>query len=128
MLETHQVATLQCGIAKLGNGYAITILRSTPRPPPLPVNPEDEIDQDQAIDKMIDGLGALIRSINDSGAGETWKSDEDRAHVRAAFKLMFPGTSRGLLAGPDGFSMPPPPESLVFETKEKLIAYLTEKL
>jgi hypothetical protein len=128
MLETHQVATLQCGIAKLGNGYAITIVRATPRPAPPPVNPEDEVDPDHAIDKMIDGLGALVRSIHDSGAGETWKSDEDRAHVRAAFKLMFPGMSRHLLSAGEAFAMPPIPESLVFETKEKLIAYLTEKL
>lgn len=82
---------------------------------------------------MIDGMGALIRSINDKGAGEDWKDSDDRKQVRDAFRVMFPGMSSQIdrltsdLEDVASYE-PPRHENLVFESKERLVEYLTKNL
>ena len=131
--------TLYVSIGKIDNGYILKLHTNPKRRIPRAVsapNPFVGMDPDETIDKIVDGMGALIRSINDKGAGEDWKEDGDRAKVRDGFKAMFPSL------------VPPPPpskeelaeleaqvdaetprsEQRVFESKEALIKYLTEQL
>lgn len=123
-------------VQKLGNGYMLD-LRTNPKRPPLqkPVHSPSPFvgqDPDELIDRMIDGLGGLVRSINDKGAGEDWKSEESRQQVREAFRIMFPGLTsnvdRLVADEPEVPYEEPRHEQLVFETKEKLFEYMTKNL
>ena len=123
-------------VQKLGNGYMLD-LRTNPKRPPLPrpvhvPSPFAGQDPDELIDRMIDGLGSLVRSINDKGAGEHWKDEDDRRQVREAFRIMFPGLTssvdRLVSDEPEPTYEEPRHEQLVFETKEKLFEYLTKSL
>lgn len=118
-------------IQKLGNGYTLQLTTNPPRPPVAygaEPSPFEGMEQDEIIDKLVDGAGALLGRLHDIGAGESWKDDAEREQVREAFKIMFPGVARQ-------FSRPagPPPvesryESLVFETKEKLMEFIEKEL
>jgi hypothetical protein len=118
-------------IQKVGNGYTLQLTTNPPRPPVAygaEPSPFDGMGQDEIIDKLVDGAGALLGRLHDAGAGESWRDDEDRQQVREAFKLMFPGVARQF-AHPPG----PPPvesrhESLVFETKAKLMEFMEKEL
>lgn len=123
-------------VQKLGNGYMLE-LRTSPKRPPLPrpvhvPSPFAGQDPDELIDRMIDGLGGLVRSINDKGAGEEWKDEENRKQVRDAFRVMFPSLTgnidRMVSDEPVQVYEEPRHEQLVFETKEKLFEYLTKNL
>lgn len=127
---------LEVNIAKLGNGYTLA-LQVHPEPPkrrkvqhtPSPFVGQDP---DELIDKILDGMSALIRTINDKGAGEDWKDGGDRKQVREAFRVMFPGMAtqidRAVSDEPPPTYQEPRYEQLVFESKEKLIEFLTKEL
>jgi hypothetical protein len=123
-------------IQKLENGYMLTLTTNPEQPKPRVVerqtSPFVGQDPDEIIDKMIDGFGAVIRAINDKGAGESWKDDEDRAQIREAFRVMFPGVSRQIDQVVSDEPVPqyiePRHEQLVFETKQKLFEYLMKEL
>ena len=115
-------------ISKVDNGYTLNLQEQLPREPVVPdfQNPFEGMDPDEIVDKMINGMGAVIRTINDKGAGESWKDDEDRQAVREAFKVMFPGLARSIR--PPRMPKVPRYEDRVFESKETLLKYLTENL
>lgn len=133
--ESPAVPSVSVQIGKVGNGYTVH-LQSRPERPRHPVRPRPEgpfqdLDPDQAIDKMVDGLGALIRSINDKGAGEDWKNDEDRQAIREVVKAIFPSVA-GHPHGPPVYDYETmeqaKSEHLVFQEKSDLIAYLEKNL
>lgn len=128
------VPTVTVSIGKIDNGYVLK-LNTIPkrRAPRVVAPPFAGMDPDEMIDKIVDGMGALIRSINDKGAGEDWKTDEDRAKVREGFKAMFPNLVPPPVHADDvaiavGEDLAPRSESRVFESKIDLIKYLTENL
>lgn len=123
-------------VQKLGNGYMLD-LRTNPKRPPLPrpvhvPSPFVGQDPDELIDQILDGMSAIIRTINDKGAGEDWKDEENRKQVRDAFRIMFPSIAsqidRAVSDEPETTYEEPRHEQLVFETKEKLFEYLTKNL
>jgi hypothetical protein len=126
---------LQISIGKVDNGYTVNLLE----PPKLPKveatkSPSEmkevNVDMDEKIDKMIDGFTAFLRHINDKGAGENWKEDNNREQLREGFKMAFPGLARGAYQTPGAprHVLRARHENRVFETKEALIKYLEENL
>lgn len=133
--ESPSAPSVSVQVGKVGNGYVVH-LQARPerkRAPgrPRPEEPFQHLDPDQVIDKMVDGLGALIRSINDKGAGEGWKDDEDRQAIREVVKAMFPSFA-GHPQGPPAYDYEAAEqaksEHLVFQSKEDLIQYLEKNL
>lgn len=123
--------TVYVELRKVDNGYTIQLRTDPPRPPIRPEDfqgPYDGMDPDEIIDRMVDGLGAMVRTINDKGAGESWKDGDDRQQVREAFKIMFPQFARHA----ERIVRPPPEqprqEHRVFETKKSLMDYLEKNL
>lgn len=128
---------LVVSISKMDNGYTVQ-LREIPKPkrrvPIAPIeSPFIGMEPDEIVDKMIDGVGAIVRSFH--AEAEDWKGSEEREKVREAFKVMFPDFSRQairLTAQPDPVDpdelREPRAESLVFESKESLMAYLDKNL
>lgn len=123
---------MNISIEKLGNGYVLSLTEYPKMPEPtVPApSPFEGLEPDELIDKMIDGVGALIRAINDKGAGEHWKDEEDRVQIREAFKVMFPQLARQAdrLAGDPSQYQPPRSEQRVFESKDVLVEYLVKNL
>ena len=123
-------------VQKLGNGYMLELRTNPPRPKPRIVkytpSPFVGQDPDELIDQILDGMSAIIRTINDKGAGEDWKDEENRKQVRDAFRIMFPSIAsqidRSVSDEPETTYEEPRHEQLVFETKEKLFEYLTKNL
>jgi hypothetical protein len=131
--------TLTVSIGKIDNGYVLKLNTIPKRKMPRAVaSPFAGMDPDEMIDKIVDGMGALIRSINDKGAGEDWKDGEDRVKVREGFKAMFPSLVPPPIPKEEDttFSVnavivddeTPRSESRVFESKADLIKYLSEQL
>lgn len=119
----------QVDIVKVDNGYTVQLQEQIPYEPPTATdypNPFEGMDSDEVVDKMIDGMGAAIRAINDKGAGEGWKDDADRQLIREGFKMLFPGLTRR--AQPYKAPKQPRFETRVFESKEDLVKYLLENL
>lgn len=124
-------------VAKVGNGYTIQFHTNPKMPPPVRIRPVkspfEGMDPDEIIDRMVDGVGALLRSVNDSGAGESWKESADRQQVREAFKVFFPDFAARAeqltqtQEEQDTVELPRH-ESLVFEHKEELLAFLAKNL
>lgn len=116
-------------ILRFDNGYVV-VYTEIPKMPE--VNPEDvepPADADKMMDDMIDGIGAFLRRINDHGAGDDWKGSEDREKLRKGFKAMFPGfTPPGHGHGAVLGAAMPVQKRLVFESKEKLLAFLYKML
>lgn len=131
--------TMVVTVGKLDNGYVLK-MSSIPKPRPVQfvAHPLAGMDPDEAIDKMIDGVGAFMRAIHNNAAEEDWKKGEDRAKVREAIKELFPSLlppavqsepgSAVLTQESDGAEFRAKSESRVFESKLDLIKYLTEKL
>lgn len=81
---------------------------------------------DERIDAMVDGVVAFQKFVLDKSAGEDWKGEDMREKMREGVKVAFPGIMREITAGE-----PPPQarqEQMVFETKEKLLEFLTKNL
>lgn len=128
-------------LAKLDNGYSVELMVN-PKLKPIEevkeeiatavgaeLNPPVEMTQDEIIDRMVDGLGAFLRSINDKGAGENWKGEDEKGKIREAVKLIFPQVSRQTVPANSYRNYEPPHhESKVFETKAGLMKYLDENL
>jgi hypothetical protein len=115
-------------IQKLGNGFVVT-LQTNPKPPVVQQGPPvEEVDPDEQLDRLIDGIGAFLREINDKGAGEGWKDGEDRQKVRAAARLMFPSVLGSGRVAHYTTQEKPRYEQLVFESKDMLLEYLTKNL
>jgi hypothetical protein len=123
--------TVTVQIAKVGNGYTLQ-LTTNPKRFPAAVAPEpspfEGMSPDEVIDKMVDGAGAVLRRIHDAGAGEDWKEDGDRQQVREAVKAMFPGIARQIERSQEPPPEPSRHESLVFETKAKLMEFIEKEL
>lgn len=125
-------------LVKLDNGYVVKLQeagRKAPRAIAPVESPFAGLEPDQIIDKLVDGVGAMLRSINDAGAGEDWKGSDNRSQMREAFKLLFPDMARHAeqLARPaelpsDEDMHGPRQESNVFESKEALLEYLKKHL
>lgn len=116
-------------VDKLGNGYVIS-LQTHPKSPPSVVlrqNPFEGMDPDELIDKLIDGMGALLRTIHDEGAGENWKDSDDRSQVREAFRVMFPQMARSVDQSVASYEQPRY-DNLVFQSKKDLMEYLDKNL
>ena len=116
-------------LAKVGNGYTIQLQTHPPMPSARPPGPTmfEGMDPDEMIDKMIDGIGALMRTIHDKGAGEDWKASEDRAQVREAFRVMFPPLANKADRAVVQY-VPPRYDNLVFQSKKDLMDYLDRNL
>ena len=133
-----QMPKLTIQLVKLDNGYVVKLQEAGKKAPRAiaPVeSPFVGLEPDQIIDKLVDGVGAMLRSINDAGAGEDWKGSDNRAQMREAFKLLFPDMARHAeqLARPEDHPSEedlhgPRHESNVFESKESLIEYLKKNL
>jgi len=115
-------------VSKVDNGYQTWL---TGPPPPAPPRPQPlshlaGLTEEEVADRLIDGISALMRYMNDKGAGETWKDGGDRETLREAFKVLFPGiTSR--IAEPLE-PMIAKSETRVFESKDALLEYLAKSL
>lgn len=126
--------TMKVVIARMDNGYVVQ-LQELQKPKPVPAiepseNPFFGMSSDDIIDKLVDGMGAFLRTINDAGAGEDWKGG-DKAQVREAFKLIFPGVAQNaeqLTRMRTEEDEDPRRETRVFETKDALMKYLSENL
>ena len=138
-VEGMSQPTLQVNIAKLDNGYVVRLQELKKRRPVSGIqrssNPFAGLSADEIIDKLVDGMGGFLRTINDAGAGEDWKGSENRAQMREAFKMLFPGMAQNAeqLANPtdpevEEETRQPRQETLVFESKESLMRYLGENL
>ena len=134
---TQRLPSVVVSVNKVGNGYSLALQTNPKRRMPRAVspveNPFEGKDPAELIDNMIDGMGALIRAINDKGAGDgDWKGEDDREKVREAFKVMFPGMARNIQqlteASDEEPQEEPRFESLVFETKKSLMEYLEKNL
>lgn len=123
-------------VEKLGNGYQIDLRTNPPRPKPRVVahapSPFVGRDPDEIIDQIIDGLGSLVSSIQDKGAGEDWKDGEHRVKVRETFRVMFPSMARQIddvvSDEPEPVYEEPRHEQLVFESKKSLMEFLEKNL
>ena len=123
-------------VQKLGNGYVINLRTNPPYPKRRPIarvpSPFVGQDPDELIDRILDGLSAVVRTINDQGAGELWKDEDNRKQVREGFRIMFPSMAATIDSAvsdePEPVYEEPRNEQLVFETKEKLLEYLTKNL
>jgi len=125
-LPYQSAPSVSIGIQKLGNGFVTTLQTNPPvvRARHAPVGGDS--DPDEALDHLIDGIGAFLREINDKGAGEGWKNGEDRQKVRAAARLLFPQISyQTAQEEPQENSRF---EQLVFESKAAMIEYLNKNL
>lgn len=123
--------SVSVGIGKVGNGYIVKLQTSPvqPKPPRLAPSPFVGMDPDELIDRILDGMGALIRTVNDKGAGEDWKDGDDRKQVREAFRVMFPDMARKVDRAIEPVEyIEPRYEHLVFESKEDLLEYLKTNL
>ena len=123
--------TLRITVLKVDNGYNLELASSPRRPQvvaPVPGAAEG-VSPDEMIDRMVDGMGAFIRSVNDKGAGEDWKEDGDRLKIREAVKTFFPQLAQQAARAvtPEDFAMPRH-ESLVFESKQSLMKFLETNL
>jgi hypothetical protein len=129
----HVIPTLTIGLVKTDNGYTVQ-LQESPKPPPRVKTvsveaSQEEADPDELIDRMVDGMGALMRAIHNDAAEEDWKKDDDKAKVRAAFKAIFPNIV-SQVQRQQNYVPPEEPryENLVFEKKEDLLKYLEKNL
>jgi hypothetical protein len=121
-------------LVKLGNGYMTELIENRQQPEPevkedIATAVEAELDPpsvDEQIDRMVEGLGAFMRSVHDKGAGEDWKEDGDKEKIRAAVKLFMPNVVRSDV-GIKRY-VAPRQESLVFESKKSLMEYLEKNL
>jgi len=107
--------TLEVSIERLDNGYVVHL--SAP-PPPLPEPPAGQ-GIEAKIDSVLEGIPSLIRQVTGAGEGEDWKTPEGMTKARDALKAFLPDL--GYAAAPRPFRQ----EDLVFETKEKLLAWLS---
>lgn len=137
-MEPSSQPKLQVSITKLDNGYVTRLHELKKRKPVPPISPSGNpfvgMTADDIVDKLVDGMGAFLRTINDAGAGEDWKGG-DKAQVREAFKLIFPGIAQNaeqLARQTDQVDEEeahiPRQETRVFESKESLMKYLDENL
>jgi hypothetical protein len=133
---SNKAPSVLIDIQKLENGYMLTLTTNPEQPKPRIVkhtpSPFVGQDPDELIDRVLDGLSALVRTINDKGAGEDWKDDENRKQVRDAFRVAFPNLSNQIDQAVSDEPVPqyvePRHEQLVFETKQKLFEYLMKEL
>lgn len=124
-------STVDVSISKVGNGYTVQLQTSPPppKPPKFQPSPFVGMDPDELIDRILDGMSALIRTVNDKGAGEDWKDGDNRKQVREAFRVMFPEMARKVDLAVESIEyVTPRQDSLVFETKVALMKYLNENL
>jgi len=123
--------TLRITVLKVDNGYNLE-LASSPRHPqaiaPVP-SAAESMGPDEIIDRMVDGMGAFIRSINDKGAGEDWKEDGDKGRIREAVKIFFPQLAQqAQRVAHNPLANLPRHETLVFESKQSLMKFLETNL
>ena len=118
-------------VTKLYNGY-VTVLQETPKQDLQPAigpapSPFEGMEPDEIVDKMIDGIGAVLRSFRDSEVGDDWKGSADREKVREAFKVMFPDFVQRavqLTSQDPVLYKEPRNETRVHESKDSLMLYL----
>lgn len=112
---------ISIGVTKVDNGYHVVLVGQRK---PDPVEPLTQLSEDERIDRMVDGLSAFLKYVNGKGVeGDEWKDDSDlKEKMREGFKTLYPGA-----AAPRAYTLPRQ-EQRVFETKEKLIEYLTQNL
>lgn len=118
-------------LSKLDRGYAVTIVKQpharTFREDLEKVVVDDTStpSEDEQIDLMVDGLTAFFRSIHGEQSDGAWRGEEDREKIRKAFKAVYGGRAVKVKYTP-----PPQPEvkQLAFESKEKLIEFLSANL
>ncbi len=125
-LPYQSAPSVSIGIQKLGNGFVTTLQTNPPVVHTHRAPVGGDLDPDEALDHLIDGIGAFLREINDKGAGEGWKDGEDRQKVRAAARLLFPQFSSPTV--PEEPQEHPRYEQLVFESKAAMIEYLNKNL
>lgn len=133
---TSEEPSVVVSVQKLENGYMLELRTNPKQPKPRVVKrtPSPYVGQDpeELIDQILDGMSAVVRTINDKGAGEDWKDEDNRRQVREAFRIMFPSMAsqidQAVSDEPEPVYIEPQHERLVFETKEKLFEYLTKNL
>lgn len=124
--------TLRITVLKVDNGYNLELASSPRRPKAIAPVPSaaESMSPDEIIDRMVDGMGAFIRSINDKGAGEDWKEDGDKGRIREAVKIFFPQLAHAAARAvtTEDFLPMPRHETLVFESKQSLMKFLETNL
>ena len=124
--------SISISIEKVGNGYTLG-LQTFPPPPkrrPPSTSPFAGMETGEVVDRVIDSIGMLSRAINNKGAGEDWKGDEEREKLREGFRALFPGVYNQIeqAVEPPEIQVQPRAESLVFESKIALLEFLTKEL
>jgi len=117
--------TLRVSIERHDNGWLVSLVEPPKHPPAMTKTPP-VMEESEMIDTMIDGIGALLRHLNDHGAGDDWKGSDDREKLREAFKVMFPGIVSP--RAPVAQAAWPRQETRVFDAKAALLSYLEKNL
>jgi hypothetical protein len=125
-------ASLAISLVKTDNGYIVDLREVPPQKKQKPVHQESPFagkSPDEIIDQMIDGCGAVLRTLRQAETEEEWKGSEDREKVRMAFKALFPSLAQQAFDMSHVEEIPQPRhEQKVFESKESMMKYLNENL